>query len=115
MATRHTMKLQSKPFQQIADGTKTIELRLNDAKRQAMRVGDEVIFTKEPDNTESLQTVIVERLEYPTFALLAAGFDYASMGYDAPVTADAARPAYYTEDEERRHGALGLRIKVHGY
>ncbi|RYG59404.1 MAG: ASCH domain-containing protein [Alphaproteobacteria bacterium] len=111
---RHHMKLQPKPFEQIVSGTKTIELRLNDPRRQGMRVGEQVLFTKEPENEKSVLTVITERLEYPTFALLAADFPPEILGYDRPVSAENARPFYYSEEDERRYGALGLRIEIHG-
>lgn len=39
------MKLNSEPFLKIADGTKTIELRLNDEKRRLIKVGDYIEFT----------------------------------------------------------------------
>lgn len=37
----HHMKLQAEPFQKIRSGTKTVEMRLNDEKRQSIREGDE--------------------------------------------------------------------------
>ena len=40
----HEMKLNKEPFEKIRDGKKTIELRLNDEKRQRVRVGDSIVF-----------------------------------------------------------------------
>lgn len=110
----HRMKLQPRPFEQIKAGTKTIELRLNDEKRQQMMAGDTVIFTREPDNTEELRATIVERLVYPNFAALVRDFPSRDMGFDAPPTAGTARPSYYTAEQEAEYGALGLRVKIHG-
>lgn len=39
------MKLKAVPFEMIENGTKTVELRLNDKKRQQIRVGDCIQFT----------------------------------------------------------------------
>lgn len=36
----HRMKLKASPFSEIQNGSKTIELRLNDEKRQQVQVGD---------------------------------------------------------------------------
>ena len=36
----HEMKLNNGPFESIKNGTKTIELRLNDEKRQLLKVND---------------------------------------------------------------------------
>ena len=45
----HIMKLHPRPFAKIKDGSKTIELRLYDEKRQRISVGDTLRFV----NTEN--------------------------------------------------------------
>ena len=45
----HEMNLQPKYFDFIKDGTKRIELRLYDEKRQLIRLGDIIEFTKSDD------------------------------------------------------------------
>ena len=42
---RYEMRLNKLPFGQIVDGKKTIEVRLNDAKRKLLAVGDEILFS----------------------------------------------------------------------
>ena len=41
---KHEMRLHDTPFKMIQAGTKTIELRLYDEKRQQIQVGDEIEF-----------------------------------------------------------------------
>ena len=41
----HEMNLHNEPFKKIMEGTKTIELRLYDVKRRALKVGDVIEFT----------------------------------------------------------------------
>ena len=41
-----TMKLQPNHFYYMKNGTKRIELRLNDEKRSKISVGDKIIFLK---------------------------------------------------------------------
>lgn len=43
--TLHQMGLQSVYFNYMKNGTKRVELRLNDSKRQMIKVGDEIQFT----------------------------------------------------------------------
>ena len=38
----HKMKLNESPFERIKNGTKTIEFRLYDEKRQQVKVGDKI-------------------------------------------------------------------------
>jgi len=59
----HEMRLDKGPFEKIKSGVKNIEFRVNDEKRQQVRVGDEIVFSKRPELKEKLQ-VQVTKLEY---------------------------------------------------
>ena len=41
----HNMKLQDEPFIKIKNGLKTVEMRLNDEKRQKINIDDDIEFT----------------------------------------------------------------------
>ena len=45
----HKMYLQDKYFDFIKNGTKRIELRLNDEKRQQIKIGDSIEFSNKKD------------------------------------------------------------------
>ena len=45
----HEMRLHNSPFKLIKSGTKTIEMRLNDEKRQLIKVGDSIKFIYRED------------------------------------------------------------------
>lgn len=42
----HKMNLFPEPFEMISSGQKTIELRLNDEKRQKIQIGDIIEFSQ---------------------------------------------------------------------
>ena len=42
---KYNMKLNNEPFNLIKNGTKTVELRLNDEKRKLLNIGDKIEFT----------------------------------------------------------------------
>lgn len=42
----HKMHLKKEPFEKIRNGTKTIELRLNDEKRQQIQNGDFIVRSR---------------------------------------------------------------------
>ena len=44
------MKLQDKYYEYILNGTKRIEIRLNDEKRQGIKIGDKIRFINESDD-----------------------------------------------------------------
>lgn len=41
----HSMKLYVEPFEAVRNNRKTIEIRLNDEKRQSIKIGDTIVFT----------------------------------------------------------------------
>ena len=45
----HEMKLQPEYYNYILNGTKRIEIRLFDEKRQQIKIGDTIKFLKEPE------------------------------------------------------------------
>ena len=50
----HIMKLKRAPFDKIRNGSKTIELRLNDEKRQKVNIGDFIEFCCKLINADRL-------------------------------------------------------------
>ncbi len=61
------MKLNKNPFEKMKNGTKTVEFRLFDEKRQKIKVGDKIEFSKLPDLQEKLLVDVVELYREDTF------------------------------------------------
>ena len=105
------MKLNNGPFKNIKNGTKTIELRLNDEKRQLLKIKDLIEFT----NRENLEKMLVEiqnLYHYPSFDELYKHFDKVSMGYKENDVADPKdMEKYYSKEEQEKYGVLGIEIK----
>ena len=105
---KHNMNLNNRPFKSIKEGTKTIELRLNDEKRSLLKVGDEIEFTNR-DTNEKLSVDIINLHKYPSFEELYKHFDKVEMGYNKD---DIAEPkdmeAYYSKEEQNKYGVLGI-------
>lgn len=108
---KHEMKLNNGPFIKIKDGTKTVELRLNDEKRRLLNVGDVICFTN--NSTLEKLEVLVENLHpYDSFEELYKHFDKVSMGYNETDVADYRDMLeYYSSDEQSKYGVLGIKIK----
>ena len=96
------MQLNNKPFTEIKDGSKTIELRLNDEKRQLLRIKDLIEFT----NRETLEQILVEIENlhyYPSFNELYKHFDKVSMGYKEDEIANPKdMEEYYSKEEQEK-------------
>ena len=105
------MKLNNGPFSNIKNGTKTIELRLNDEKRQLLKIKDLIEFT----NRGTLEQMLVEiknLYHYPSFEELYKHFDKVAMGYKEDEEADSKdMEEYYSKEEQEKYGVLGIEIK----
>ena len=71
----HEMKLQPEYFNFILNGTKRIEIRLFDEKRQQIKTGDTIKFLKEPEHNESFDAKVVGLLRYNSFEDMFKDFD----------------------------------------
>ena len=104
------MKLQQVPLDQIKNGSKTIELRLNDEKRKTLQVGDEIEFVLLQNPEQTVVTEVVELLPFSNFQELFSTLSPNEYG-------DGARSdvyKYYTKEDENRFGVLGIRLRSKG-
>ena len=69
----HKMRLVDFAFKAIKEGTKNIEVRLNDEKRQLIKIGDTIEFTN-LDTNEVLKVKVVNLHKYGTFKELFDSF-----------------------------------------
>lgn len=63
----HKMKLQEDPFERIKNGTKTVEFRLYDEKRQTIQIGDEIEFSRLPELQEKLLVKVIDLYREDSF------------------------------------------------
>lgn len=105
------MKLHSDPFEMIKNGSKTIEMRLNDEKRQLIKIGDIIVFTNSSTG-ETLKTEVVALHKFNSFEELYQNFDKISLGYKEEDVANYKdMEQYYSVDEQTKYGVLGIEIK----
>lgn len=107
----HQMKLWPSPFNKIKEGTKTIELRLNDEKRQKIKQNDFIDFQNVETN-EIIKVQVLETAKYCSFSELYPNYDKISMGYDENDYADPKdMELYYKSKDIKKYGVLAIRIK----
>ena len=107
----HEMRLQPKPFLQIQAGTKTIELRLFDEKRQQLTIGDEIRFIRIDDPDLSIVTKVIELRRYDSFEELFQNTPPHLTGSESADDWKLMRQ-YYSEEEETKYGVVGIVIKL---
>ena len=110
--TTHEMKLHSAPFEMIKSGQKTIELRLFDEKRQKIKQGDRIVFNNTATGDKLTTTVKkLHRFEsfeelYKTLPLLQCGYTVDDIGTAHPSDMEA----YYSPEEQKKYGVVGIEL-----
>lgn len=107
----HSMKLQSEPFGQIQSGTKKIEIRLFDEKRQKIHMGDTIIFSRMDNELDTIQTKVIDLVQFGTFKELFNMYEPVCYGADN-VNDYKSMYQYYSEEEEQKYGVLAIHLQV---
>ena len=106
------MNLQPKYFDFIKDGTKRIELRLFDEKRQQIQLGDIIEFAKSEE--EKFKAEVIGLLRYNTFSDLFEDFDISILA-DKSITKQELLDVlskFYAPEKQAEFGVLGIRLKL---
>lgn len=106
------MKLNSSPFLQIKNGTKTIELRLWDEKRREIKNGDIIVFTC-TDGGEQIQAKVLGLHRFPDFESLFRALPLEKCGYAPDEISTASHTdmeEYYTKAQISTYGVVGIEL-----
>lgn len=99
----------------IKSGIKTIELRLNDDKRRAIAVGDEIEFVNSLNTDLSLCCTVVALHTFPSFEDLYNHLPLSKCGYtDNDISAASAKDMdlYYSKEMQDTYGVIGIEIEL---
>jgi ASC-1-like (ASCH) protein len=108
---KHKMKLNPEPFSKMKQGTKTIEIRLNDDKRRELCVGDEIEFRRSDDEAETLLVKVTGLFPFKTFQEMFAAFPPASYGCESQGEYPLMYQVYSPE-QEAKDGVLAIQIEL---
>ena len=110
----HCMNLELSAFLKIANGSKTIELRLNDKKRQKINIGDRIEFRCSEINSVIFAEVI-KLHKFLDFEQLYKALPLEKCGYsknDLKSAHYTDMEKYYIKEQIKKYGVLGIEIKV---
>ena len=110
----YKLKLQPKYYNFILNGTKRIEIRLFDEKRQQIKIGDTIKFLKEPDLNESFNVKVIGLLRYNNFEDMFKDFDISILS-DKSLSKEeliSELERFYTKEKQDKYGVLGIRIEL---
>ena len=108
----HILKLQPKFFDFIKDGTKRIELRLFDEKRQQININDIIEFKREPEQIDSLKVKVIGLLRYRSFEDLFEDFPIEILADNSMTKNELLNvlEEFYTPEKQEKYGVLGIKI-----
>ncbi len=110
----HEMKLQPEYYNFILNGTKRIEIRLYDEKRQSIKLGDTIKFLKEPELSESFNAKVTGLLRYNSFKDMFKDFDISILSDKSMTKEELIKvlEQFYTKEKQEQYGVLGIRIEL---
>lgn len=101
-------------FELVKNGTKNVEARVNDEKRQRIMIGDKIEVLKRPEETEILWVRVTNLVHCKDFADLAARYPIERL-YSPLFTKEeylALFPKFYTEEEIAKYGTVAIEFEV---
>ena len=109
----HILKLQPKYFDYINNGTKRVELRLYDEKRQKINIGDTIVFQKEPELEITMKVKVIGLLRYHTFEELFEDLDIGMLADKSMTKQELLNvlEEFYTPEKQKQYGVVGIRIE----
>ncbi len=103
------MHLNEGPYTLIEKGIKNIEFRVNDEKRQKIKIGDTITFYKRPLEKDIIKVKVIDLKYYKNqLDMYTENFcKYLQELYKTPLDA-ANDSSYYTEEEVEKYGCVAI-------
>lgn len=110
----HALSLNIVYFDLIKCGKKVLEGRLNDDKRKQFNVGDKITFYKEPEKTETINAIILDKYFFKSFDDMAKKLNKENLGFADKSEEDMIKiyRSIYSIDDENKFGVVVFKIKL---
>jgi len=106
------MRVHPTPYAKIANGSKTLEMRVNDPKRRRIRVGDTIEFINADDPRLCALVTVLTLHPFESFDTLLSHFSATEFGGDSKENLLSEVRRLYTPEEESGHGVVGIRFRL---
>lgn len=109
----HIMGLNSDALLLIKNGTKTIEMRIYDEKRQAIKKKDYIIFIDTENDENQLEVIVKNLYRYKSFEELYKKFNKITLGYKKDeVASPRDMEKYYPREDIEKYGVVGIEVEI---
>ena len=107
-----TMKVQTKYYNLLKSGIKTIELRLWDEKRQLIKVGDQITFSDLSNPEDSFIAKVIALHRAPSFGKLCDIISPQQTGFTTKEELVNCLQEFYTLEAQEKYGVVGIEVNV---
>lgn len=110
----YKMKLLPEYFNYIKNGTKRMELRLNDEKRKDLEIGDIIVFEEQTDIPRFLKTKVADIYHRANFEELVNEFDIELLA-DKNIKKEELKEVLekiYPLEKQVQYGVVGIKIEI---
>lgn len=110
---RHRMHLEREYFQAMKDGSKKIEIRLADKKRQKLKVDDEIEFIPLKGKDQPILVKVTSLERYASFKTMYESIDWKELGTECLTMDKMLEETYkiYSPAAEEKWGVLAIGIQ----
>lgn len=110
----YDMKLQKEYYNYIKNGTKRIEIRLYDEKRQKLKLGDIIIFHLLDNENEYIEVKVIGLLRYKDIETLINNHDMSLLTKENMPKIELINifNNIYSKEEQTKYGVLGILFEI---
>lgn len=100
-------------FDIVKTGIKDVEVRLNDEKRQKLKVGDILTFYKRPNDDEIISKVVKKLVYFNSFYEVANSYEMKRIYLENCTKEDYIKlmNRFYTKEDEEKYGVVAIEFK----
>ena len=108
----HSMKVQTKYYNLLKSGIKTVELRLWDEKRRQIKVGDQITFSDLSDPKDTFTAQVLALHHADNFDKLCDIISPKQAGFSTKQELLNCLQEFYTPEAQKKYGVVGIEIKI---
>ena len=111
-----TMQIHLEPeiYDCVTRGTKNVEARVNDEKRQKLQIGDEIEILRRPDDDEKVVAIVTGLKRFKTFAELADAYPIERLYSSTTSKEEYVKlfPKFYSDEEIEKYGTVAIEFEL---
>ena len=110
----YILNLTKKPYKKIKKGLKTVELRVNDIRRNKIKKDDHLVFRLKNKPNKQIYAKVVDTKTFYSFKDLISYYGKTECGFAKKSIDEANRIMlrFYTQEEINKYGVIGIKFEL---